>query len=140
MGAKDGSELAKASAGRGAGVTDHVPDDRFQNSPFWAPLTSDWPSATHVPAAGHATLRSSTSPGGVPVGVGATDAVQVPEARLSSTPCSTPDTVSKPVATQVLGSVHATEVSCTSVEGCPPGVGTPTAVHAPPDSVSRSPS
>ena len=81
-----------ASAGSGVGVTVHEPDVRFQNRPLVDPLMSDWPTATHVPAAGHATLLISISdPAGVPVGVGAVDGVQVPAARVSMSPCSTPD-------------------------------------------------
>src|ERR1700688_4257502 len=140
-GAKDVSELALASAGSEAGVTTQEPAVRFQSNPFTVPVTSDWPTATQEPAVGQGTSRlSMLGPVGVPAAVGATDEVQGPEARLTKSPCSTPDTRISPVATPVFGSVHATEVSCTSVEGAPPGVGTAAAVHVPADSVSSRPS
>ena len=80
------------------------------------------------------------APAGVPEAIGAVDGVQVPAARVSMSPCSTPDSRAKPVATQSVASVHATEVSCTSVEGPPSPVATGSPSTLPPDSVSRRPS
>jgi len=140
-GAKSGFELAWASAGRGAGVTVHVPDDRSQNNPFTVPLRSDCPSATHVPADGHDTSRTSMSVAvGTLGGTGAVEAVHDPDPRVSKSPCSTPDALYKPVATQSAASVHATDVSCTSGDVDPPGSEAADAVHVPPDSVASRPS
>ena len=71
----------------------HEPAERFHNRPFMRPAVSDCPTATHVPAAGHATLWiSMLAPAGVPAGVGAVDGVHAPAASVSMSPCSTPDT------------------------------------------------
>ena len=139
-GAKVGSELVAASAGNGGASP--TPAARFQEQDaFTVPAASDCPTATQLPGEGQATSWISTAlPADTPAGVGAGEALHVPEAKDSKRPWATPLPVASPAAWHVPSAAQATDSSCTSSEGWPPGVGAACAVCAPPDSESRTPS